>query len=212
MNYFSRPHLFQLHTLGAATVIATILSSCFWKSGEEGDPPMQPSTLRQFEGVRWLVPGQKGVTFPGLFGDHLGSANVISVVDPWLKSYRQIRLFGEFLECLTACVNGALRVDLITSQADEHDGWALGQMQALVNLQETFRSRNIDLRVRFDDNIHDRWVQTDEWTIMLGKGFDIWESSACYHLPQDERPVSKKIALTYVASPRQEFSSRSRGN
>lgn len=162
--------------------------------------PETPPQL--FEGVKWLQPDDTGVSYRELFGQYLNSSSSISIVDPWLKSFRQIRLLGEFLECVASESREGERVTitLTTSLANETDGWAMGQVKALLDMKEKFSPRGIDLSVKFDESIHDRWMQTEKWTILLGKGLDIWESSSCYRLPQLERPISKQTAITYIGA------------
>ena len=166
-------------------------------------PP--PPTL--FEGVRWLTPGQTGVTYRELFGEHLAGANVIQIVDPWLRSFRQIRLFGEFLESVVPAPGERREVKLTTSLANDTERWALGQAKALLELKHRFAERGIELKVSFDDSIHDRWIQAGEWTVLLGKGLDIWEAPGCYASPQEGRVVAKQVAVTYLRSSIQAASS-----
>lgn len=150
--------------------------------------------------VRWFEPGEKGITYSSLFQHHLRGASEITIVDPHVKSFRQIRLFGELLESIIDVTQREVSIRLVTATASEHPEWAIGQLHAFIALQQSAKDRGVKLCVKFDETIHDRWVETDEWTILLGKGIDIWEASTCYSRPQEERPINKKFAVAYTAT------------
>lgn len=195
------PHLLMVGTPSLLAHALGSLLSGLMKSRSidtlEESPAQRP---QHFEGVRWLNAAESGVTYRELFEAHLEGASTVSVVDPWIHSFRQIRLFAEFLEVLSSSASGAVHVYLTTSTAAGDGSWAFGQAKALVELQESFKERGVHLRVNFDETIHDRWIGTEDWTILLGKGLDIWDATTCYSRPQAERPISKKFAVTYLAA------------
>ncbi|MBL5972902.1 MAG: hypothetical protein D3X82_03770 [Candidatus Leucobacter sulfamidivorax] len=199
------PHMPPLLLLGgASSLLAGALAPLLMRSMDSRctdvleHSPAQRTQL--FEGVRWFGAGESGVTYRELFEVHLEGAGAISVVDPWIHSFRQIRLFAEFLEEVSSFASGEIHVHLTTSTALGDGSWALGQAKALIELQESFEARGVHLRVTFDETIHDRWIGTEDWTILLGKGLDIWDAATCYTRPPAERPISKKFAVTYLSA------------
>lgn len=195
----------QLFLSDAASLLAGMFTSWALRSKHSRRidvvEEQSPQRSRQFEGVRWFSAGESGVTYRELFAGHLEGANTLSVVDPWIHSFRQIRLFAELLEELSSLASGDINVHLTTSTATGDAGWALGQVKALIDLRETFEARGVHLSVSFDETIHDRWIGTKDWTILLGKGLDIWDPATCYSRPQAQRPISKKFTITYLPVP-----------
>lgn len=179
-----------------ASVLLQILQSKKPKTAVTCKPLMHAG--KSAAQIRWFEPGEIGVTFESLFRVQLKGATEITVVDPHIKTFRQIHLFREFLEAISSDGSEEMSVHLITSTAVAHPEWVRGQAEALVGVQELVAARGVKLRVTFDESIHDRWISTERCTILLGKGIDIWEAQTCYSRSQAERPIAKKFAITYV--------------
>lgn len=204
---FSNALLRSPYTYGGVVQLAEALIKLYLASASQPKKPAaemtQPSTtptLRSDYQIEWFEPGQTGVTFEGLFGGLLAGAGRITIVDPHIKTYRQIHLLREFLEALPLADVGEMSIHLVTSSATEQPGWERGQVEALIRVQELVAECGIKLRVTFNEDIHDRWISTDNCTLLLGKGLDIWEAHTCYSRPQTERPIAKKFAITYLPS------------
>lgn len=147
------------------------------------------------EGTRWFEPGQTGVTYQALLGEHLAGAASITIVDPHVKTFRQIRNFSELLDVIADPSDQPIDVRLITSRASGGFDWEFGQANALVELKGSAQAKGVRLTVEFDDTNHDRWITTKRWTILLGKGLDVWTAKSCATLPQDQRPVGQRFAV-----------------
>lgn len=151
-----------------------------------------------FEGTRWFEPGQRGVTYEDVLLPYLAKEPVLTIVDPHCKTFRQIRNLRELLLAVASHAGGP-RVDvhLVTATATGGLEWAIGQAQALLALQEELSQEGVTLRVSFDESNHDRWIETRNWSVLLGKGLDFWEAKDCRGVPQELRPVAKRFAITY---------------
>lgn len=124
------------------------------------------------------------MTYDGLFSDRLAGETRITIVDPHIKTPRQIRNLGEFIDTFRADGgSGAIAVHLVTARASGGLDREMRQAQLLVALRGTVAGVGIDLTVAFDESSHDRLITSADWTILLGKGLDIWDS----HLPAQEQ-------------------------
>jgi ATP-dependent Lon protease len=192
------PHFGGIAALTSSLVAPLIIRAWQSRGNAQRTSDPQTSDTTPASRIRWFESGETGVTFQDLFRSYLRGSSNITLVDPHVKSYRQIRILGEFLDSLTPVAQGEVILNLVTSTATESPEWAYGQVNALIKLQESAKARGIKLCVKFDETIHDRWIQTNEWTIMLGRGLDLWDAATCYNRTQEERPIAKKFAITYV--------------
>ena len=187
----------------AVYLLAPLLVAPSREKKRTEDPPRPPAPpVAHATEVQWFEPGQVDVTFESMFKDLLSSATKIKIVDPYIRSFRQIHILEEFLNFVSSTGGQGTTVHLFTSKASESREWAYGQTLALLDLQVKAEARGLKLLVTFDESIHDRWIETDEWTILLGKGLDIWEPSTCYSRTQEDRPISKKFAVSYHPAQR----------
>lgn len=186
-------------TIPLAVAMAPAFMRLFQTAPKKTSAAAQPTprpTL--FSGAQWFEPGQTGVTFTSLFSAHLSGETHLTIVDPHVKTFRQIRILGEFLETVAPAAGDKLQVQLITSRPTGGFDWEFGQAQALVGLKDAAIANGIILNVSFDESIHDRWIESGSWTILLGKGLDIWDARSCARSPQRVRTICKKFAVTYI--------------
>lgn len=148
-------------------------------------------------GTRWFEAGETGVTYQHVLGEHLGGEDQITIVDPHVKTFRQIRMLGELLEVPGRSDRSAVQVRLVTARPSNGVDWELGQARALMELKEAAAKRGIHLTVEFDETNHDRWISTSRRTILLGKGIDFWAAHTCGSRQQQDRVIGQKFAVTY---------------
>lgn len=198
-----QPHLQGMAlALPLAQVLTPALTRLFQPPSKTSTQAACPPKPSLFSGARWFEPGQTGVTFAALFGSHLEGETHLTIVDPHVKTFRQIRILGEFLNAVSPAAGGILEVRLVTSRATGGFDWEYGQAEALMKLKDAVAADGIKLNVSFDESVHDRWIESSDWTILLGKGLDIWDAASCARSPQHERSISKKFALTYIRTHR----------
>lgn len=150
-----------------------------------------------FEGTRWFEAGETGATYQSVLGNHLWGEDQITIVDPHVKSFRQIRLLGDLLQVLARPDGTEVHVRVVTGRASNGLEWELGQARALMAVKEAAAERGVHLQVDFDETNHDRWITTSRWTIILGKGIDFWAAHTCGSRPEQDRIIGQKFAVTY---------------
>lgn len=120
---------------------------------------------------------QKGLSYDTLLGPYLKGAATITVTDPYIRLFYQIRNFMEFLE--TVVKNKApdeeLTVHLVTSE-DEFKGDQ--QKENFEKIKESASAVGVNFTWEFDSTgtIHARHIVTDHgWKISLDRGLDIFQ-------------------------------------
>jgi ATP-dependent Lon protease len=120
---------------------------------------------------------QKGLSFDTLLGPYLQGATTITVTDPYIRLFYQIRNFMELLETVVRLktADEEVSVHLITTE-DEFKGEQ--QKENLRKIMESARSVGLNFTWEFDGTgtIHARHIVTDHgWKISLDRGLDIFQ-------------------------------------
>ena len=120
---------------------------------------------------------QKGLSFDTLLGPYLKGASKITITDPYIRLFYQMRNFMEFLE--TVVKNKApeeeVAVHLITTE-DEFKSEQ--QKDNFEKMKESASSVGVNFTWEFDSTgtIHARHIVTDHgWKISLDRGLDIFQ-------------------------------------
>ena len=120
---------------------------------------------------------QKGLSFDTLFGPYLKGATSITVTDPYIRLFYQMRNFMEFLE--TVVKNRApdeeVSVHLVTVE-DEFKGEQ--QKENFEKMKESASAVGVNFTWEFDTagTIHARHIVTDHgWKISMDRGLDIFQ-------------------------------------
>ncbi|MFH0725169.1 MAG: BREX system Lon protease-like protein BrxL [Pseudomonadota bacterium] len=120
---------------------------------------------------------QRGISFDTLLGPYLRGASRITMTDPYIRLFYQMRNFMEFLE--TVAKNKPkdedVTVHLVTTE-DEFKG--APQKENFVKIKESCGAVGIDFTWEFDSTgtIHARHIVTDHgWKILLDRGLDIFQ-------------------------------------
>jgi len=119
-----------------------------------------------------LADGQTGVSYEKLFSPYLRGARQIRVVDPYVRFDYQIYNFMNFCEVIEAGT-GEVRLTLVT--CGESSLQEMELESKLKELQSSLFFNGIQFNYEFDQNLHDRWIEIDEWRILLGRGLDIYQ-------------------------------------
>jgi len=145
----------------------------------------------------------KGVTFEKLLIPYLKDAENISIVDPFLRNYWQIRNLMELFESLIKVkdMETEITVSIVTGTDNVSPEKQVDWFEQIIT---AVMPAGIHLSYRFDDTIHDREIITDTgWKIILGRGLDIFQkydgnnTFSLQNSLQEYRPC-KNFGITYL--------------
>lgn len=153
-------------------------------SADEEQPkkPRQRITQLQAKSIS-IRPGQTGISYKKLFADYLSDANEITIEDPYVRKWWQIKNLVEFMAMLseTRDVEG-LKVNLRTAAKDE-------EVPEMIDDFDEMKSDLVNIGIDFnyeiadDKDFHERDIKADNgWKIILGRGLDIFEPTGKYSL------------------------------
>jgi len=133
--------------------------------------PLSPERKAEVDTLD-LIEGQRGVSYEKLFLPYLKGAKAITICDPYIRLQYQIYNLISFCEILDPA-EGGLKVELVTAC----DSYQEAELRDKLNELKTGLSRDgIEFSYTFDNNLHDRWIETDTgWRIILGRGLDIFQ-------------------------------------
>ena len=141
--------------------------------------------------------GQTGVSYKSLFAEYLQDAKSITIEDPFIRTFWQLKNLTEFLSMLTEIrqVEG-LKIHLITNEEDD-------KIPALIDdlddIKEDLATVGLEFTYEFKD-FHDRCIKTDTgWIITLGRGLDIFEPYNKFSLGsmQQSKRKCKEFSVVY---------------
>ncbi|CZN02673.1 TPA: BREX system Lon protease-like protein BrxL [Legionella pneumophila] len=147
---------------------------------EQSPVPSQPSlpALKAPQEQHLIIKeNQKGVSFDSLLGSYIKGASVITVTDPYIRLFYQIKNFMEFLETLVKlkAQDEEVSVHLVTTE-DDFKGQQ--QQEHFEKIQESASSVGVIFTWEFADagSIHARHIVTNHgWKISLDRGLDIFQ-------------------------------------
>jgi ATP-dependent Lon protease len=121
---------------------------------------------------------QKGISYDSLFGSYLAGAKQITITDPYIRLFYQLRNFMEFLETIVRYKSddSEVAVHLITT---EDDFKSEQQRESLEKITESCGAVGVNFTWKFDESgtIHARHIITDHgWKISLDRGLDIFQN------------------------------------
>lgn len=121
---------------------------------------------------------QKGISYDSLFGSYLAGAKQITITDPYIRLFYQLRNFMEFLETIVRhkSDDSEVAVHLITT---EDDFKSEQQRESLEKIAESCGAVGVNFTWKFDESgtIHARHIITDHgWKISLDRGLDIFQN------------------------------------
>lgn len=148
---------------------------------------------------------QRGISYDSLFGPYLKGATKITITDPYIRIFFQIRNLMELMETILKNKSAAdeMSVHLITI---EHDYKSDQQQESLEKIKESCSLVDIDFTWEFAEAgaIHARHIETDNgWKILLDRGLDIFQpyemndTFSFANRLQQSRPC-KAFEVTYI--------------
>ena len=119
--------------------------------------------------------GERGATYEKLFGQYLADARRMRIVDPYVRLEYQVRNVENLLTILTT--SQGCEVELLT-MFEKNERFGLSEestsRERLDALRERLVHKGIRFTYAFDPQIHDRFIETDQWQIILGRGLDFY--------------------------------------
>lgn len=120
---------------------------------------------------------QRGVTFDQLFGPYLAGATQITVTDPYLRAFHQLRNLMELLETVSKQkgLEDEVSVHVVTVEDEFHGD---RQTENLQKIADACTGIGIQFSWEYDTTgtRHDRDISTDHgWKIVLSRGLDVFQ-------------------------------------
>lgn len=144
----------------------------------DGVPPQEPVPEALESGKHITIPeNATGVSYKSLFAAHLKGATAITVSDPYIRLFWQLKNMMEFLEMVYALVpeGDQVEVKLITkSDMDK----CVEQDEGLRKMEESFTGSKVSFSFEYNnsDSFHARSIITDTgWKIAIDRGLDIFQ-------------------------------------
>jgi len=139
-------------------------------------PPLAEPVLK--EKHLTFQENQKGISFDTLLGPYLRGASSITMTDPYIRMFYQVRNFMEFLETVVKhkAQDEEVALHLITTE-DDFKGEQ--QKDNFEKIKESSSAVGINFTWEFDNTgtIHARHIVTDHgWKISLDRGLDIYQN------------------------------------
>ncbi len=152
-----------------------------------------------------IVPeNSKGWSYKRLYAAHLKGASEITIRDPYVRMFFQVRNLMEFLQMVHEIVEEGdeVKVHLVT-QSDLDS--CVKQEENLNQLVETFTGSKVDFSWEFDhsSNFHARNIVTDTgWKITMDRGLDFFQKydTSPLSLAQvmQEARLARGVEVTYL--------------
>ena len=146
------------------------------KAKEDSEVIAAKGELEPKEGHLVIKENQKGVSFDKIFSLYLKDAKEITITDPYIRVFHQVRNFMELIEVIAKnkLEEDEVSVHLITIE-DEFKSYQ--QNEFLEKIQESALNAGISFSWEFDNSgIHARHIITDHgWKILLDRGLDVFQ-------------------------------------
>lgn len=131
------------------------------------------------EGHLTIQENQRNISYDKLFGKYLQGASQITLTDPYIRAFHQVRNLMEFLETIVKYKPHGEEVafHLITTEDDYNPD---KQRENLTKIQEGSGTVGISFTFEFErpTSVHARHIVTDTgWKISLDRGLDIFQPS-----------------------------------
>ena len=133
--------------------------------------------------------GQTGVSYEKLFAPYMRDAKVITVEDPYIRASWQIKNFMEFaLMLINTRPVDDLKLNLVTNEEEEKIPDLIDKLD---DIKDDLASYGIEFEYKLRD-FHDSCIKTDTgWTIMLGRGLDMFEKYNTYSIASSRQDMRK---------------------
>lgn len=144
--------------------------------------------------------GQTGVSFEKLFAPYLKNATEITVEDPYIRTPHQVKNFMEFVTMVVEN-NPAenLKLILVTNEEEK-------KLPELIDRLDDIKDDLVEYGIEFEykfREFHDRCIKVNTgWTIILGRGLDIYEKHSPYSVAasRQEKRKCKEFRIAFIKS------------
>jgi len=119
----------------------------------------------------------KGWSYRRIFANHLRGARKITVRDPYVRAFFQVRNFMEFLQVVHDLVPEGDEVEVLLITQSDMDT-CVKQDENLKQLEQSFTGSRVAFSWELDHspNFHARSITTDNgWKITVDRGLDIFQ-------------------------------------
>lgn len=104
-----------------------------------------------------IIEDQLGISYAKLFLPYVQGAKSIKIYDPYIRLQYQIFNLMNFCEIIVP-PQGTVKLDLVTGYDDYQKSELKRKMD---DLKSGLIRDHIDFNYTFDNNLHDRWIETD---------------------------------------------------
>lgn len=168
--------------------------------GSEEQPVQRPRIPALAEKCINIRAGQTGISFNKLFCPYLVTATEITIEDPYIRSFWQIR---NLVDLMTAVLDThespeGLKINLVTWEEEDK---CPELIDSLDEIKQEAEAAGIEFNYKFDGDLHDRCIKADNgWKILLGRGLDMFERIERFSLgySKQERRKCKACTITYL--------------
>jgi ATP-dependent Lon protease len=146
----------------------------------------------------------KNVSYRSLFAKHLRGSREITVADPYVRAFWQIKNFMEFVQTVHELTpeGDETKIHLVTKSDPER---AVEQDQNLVKIMDSCVGSRVSVEFEYSANeaLHARSITTDTgWKICLDRGLDIFQryeiSPFMLGSSVQEERMTKSFEVTYL--------------
>jgi ATP-dependent Lon protease len=151
-----------------------------------------------------VAENSKNYSYRRLFAAHLRGAREVTVVDPYVRAFWQVRNFMELVQLIRELTpeGDETKIRLITKSDPDR---CVEQDESLRKIQESCSGTRVSVEYEYDanDTIHARSIATDTgWKISLDRGLDIFlrYEISLFSLAasvQEER-LTRAFEVTYI--------------
>lgn len=164
---------------GIGSFVSTVSEGSRAAAGDRDDADGLVGEQRLETGRKVFRENQRGMSYESLFGAYLEGAQEITITDPYVRQFYQLRNLMEFIEVFICHRVGfgeaPAKIRLITAPDEYPDS---RQVEYLERIKETLYPQDIDFSYEIvsEGGLHARHVVTDTgWEILLDRGLDIFQ-------------------------------------
>lgn len=176
-NHFNRTVAVEEGVLSDAVDVSAVSDSP--SAAEPAQAIPEPELIEEElkEGHITIAENQRGVSYDELFGPYLKDAKHITVTDPYIRKYYQVRNVMELLE--TIVKGKAPEDEIVVSLITVEDDFGCDQQRDFLSqIQSEVFTVGVKFAFSFDNtgSQHARHIVTDTgWKISLDRGLDIFQ-------------------------------------
>ena len=131
------------------------------------------------------------MTYENLFGDYLVDAKAITITDPFIRLPYQIDNLVDLIQMIVKKTNVQDGIKIHLSTQNDDDTKAAEIIDSFDDLADELQPLGVEFTYDFSAD-HDRLITTDNgWTIILGRGLDIYEKYNRFSLCRSDQAARR---------------------